>query len=581
VFQPCANCIPADIILCLDPETIAPRPCLNDEDEETTYEFHTIDATLTGYSYVPDNCGAPYYKYTISYDDSQLVDLTLLLQEDILGIICKSCLTHYIDDKAGYAVSIVTTEEGQTLVNQYGCEYPIVSDGGEGVPNAAIDTNSINLSLSGTLNRTIQADLIVSADPGNALVILGNGVYAAAAVANAAVDTNSINLTLSGTNNSTIQADAIISPTAGNTLSTLANGLYVPTETSNAGIDTLSIDLTLSGTANRTIQADLIISPDPGNTLVLLGNGVYVPTPSTDEPNTATDTNSVDLTLSGTLDRNIQADVKISADGGNAISIVGDGLYAALISGTEPPGVIHPYAGTVAPAGYLMCQGAAVSRVTYAALFAVTGVAFGPGDGVTTFNLPDARGRFLPGVAAAGTASVLGETGGALDHTHNAPAHYHALGTGADLAIASSGSHLHTINHTHPATATGAGSPHNHSINDPQHNHTQNVSTTASGGGTATRADYDADVVNGAQFSQGISTGNNLTGITINSESTHTHVLTLPAYTGDSGSSSHTHSTANFSGRVGLVTGGVDGNAAMATTSANPAYLAVNYIIKT
>lgn len=81
-------------------------------------------------------------------------------------------------------------------------------------------------------------------------------------------------------------------------------------------------------------------------------------------------------------------------------------------------GMFLPYGGTTAPTGYLMCDGAAVSRTTYSALFAVLGTAYGTGDGSTTFNVPDFRGRFVLGKATAGTGSTLGGTGGAIDHTH-------------------------------------------------------------------------------------------------------------------------------------------------------------------
>ena len=62
-----------------------------------------------------------------------------------------------------------------------------------------------------------------------------------------------------------------------------------------------------------------------------------------------------------------------------------------------PVGITFPYAGTSAPSGYLFCSGQAVSRTTYAALFAVTSTTYGVGDGSTTFNLPDLRGRVVAG----------------------------------------------------------------------------------------------------------------------------------------------------------------------------------------
>lgn len=61
-------------------------------------------------------------------------------------------------------------------------------------------------------------------------------------------------------------------------------------------------------------------------------------------------------------------------------------------------GVIFPFGGTTAPAGFLMCDGASYSRTAYASLFAVIGTAFGDGDGSTTFNVPDLRGEFLRGL---------------------------------------------------------------------------------------------------------------------------------------------------------------------------------------
>lgn len=61
-------------------------------------------------------------------------------------------------------------------------------------------------------------------------------------------------------------------------------------------------------------------------------------------------------------------------------------------------GVVVPYGGSAAPSGWLLCNGAAVSRATYSALFSITGTAFGTGDGSTTFNLPNLVNRVPVGV---------------------------------------------------------------------------------------------------------------------------------------------------------------------------------------
>ncbi len=118
------------------------------------------------------------------------------------------------------------------------------------------------------------------------------------------------------------------------------------------------------------------------------------------------------------------------------------GLAAAQISGlqTMPAGAVIFHASPTVPAGYLECNGAAVSRATYAALFAAIGTAHGYGNNSTTFNLPDLRGRFVrgwdhaiardPDRAARTAAATGGATGDAVgsvqadqykSHTHTYP----------------------------------------------------------------------------------------------------------------------------------------------------------------
>ncbi len=72
-------------------------------------------------------------------------------------------------------------------------------------------------------------------------------------------------------------------------------------------------------------------------------------------------------------------------------------LATTLAASTVPAGSVFAFAAASAPTGYLACNGSAVSRSTYAGLFAITSTAFGVGDGSTTFNLPDLRGEFIRG----------------------------------------------------------------------------------------------------------------------------------------------------------------------------------------
>ena len=70
-----------------------------------------------------------------------------------------------------------------------------------------------------------------------------------------------------------------------------------------------------------------------------------------------------------------------------------ESAFQEQLSVVIPVGVVLPYAGQNPPDGWLDCDGAAVSRTTYAKLFIILGTAFGTGDGSSTFNLPDMRGK--------------------------------------------------------------------------------------------------------------------------------------------------------------------------------------------
>lgn len=111
-------------------------------------------------------------------------------------------------------------------------------------------------------------------------------------------------------------------------------------------------------------------------------------------------------------------------------------------------GMVMPFAGTSAPTGWLLAFGQAVSRSTYSSLFSAIGTTYGSGDGSSTFNLPDLRGRVIAGQDDMGGVSAdnltnvagnglngdtLGATGGAENHqltTAQMPSHSHTLNGG-------------------------------------------------------------------------------------------------------------------------------------------------------
>lgn len=113
----------------------------------------------------------------------------------------------------------------------------------------------------------------------------------------------------------------------------------------------------------------------------------------------------------------------------------------ARLATLVPVGSITMYGSNVVPAGWLLCDGTAVNRVTYAALFTIIGTTFGAGDGSTTFNVPDLRGRFPVGRNGADAAfDTLNESGGSKD------------------AVVVSHKHSVDLNHDHPNVVSGGQS---------------------------------------------------------------------------------------------------------------------------
>ena len=91
----------------------------------------------------------------------------------------------------------------------------------------------------------------------------------------------------------------------------------------------------------------------------------------------------------------------------------------ALRSYMVPPGTVFQYAGSSLPSGWLDCDGSAVSRTTYADLFAAIGTTWGAGNGSTTFNVPDLRGRALIGVGTGSGLTARSLSGSGGTETHN------------------------------------------------------------------------------------------------------------------------------------------------------------------
>lgn len=141
----------------------------------------------------------------------------------------------------------------------------------------------------------------------------------------------------------------------------------------------------------------------------------------------------------------------------NGIGVAVNGAMVAEFSATGfgiPAGAILDWGGALAPTGWLVCDGRAISRATYAALFAAIGATYGAGDNSTTFNLPDFRGRtsVAPDNLGGTDANRLTHLGGArLVPGSGVGSGQHVLSQAEIPAITPTGSTDAVGNHQHPA----------------------------------------------------------------------------------------------------------------------------------
>ena len=235
----------------------------------------------------------------------------------------------------------------------------------------------------------------------------------------------------------------------------------------------------------------------------------------------------------------------------------------APVSASFPAGVMMDYAGSSAPTGWFLCNGASVSTTTYAALFAVIGYTYGGSGG--SFNLPDLRDRTAIG---AGSSYALGNTGGSSSTTlsiSNMPSHNHAV----------------NLNHGHGWNDPG----HHHLIASISHSHGLPNLAHSHGANSSDPGAYGSFWGNGVgnSFKVGTSaTG----GIDAGRMSQTDTQLPGPLYTdtGATGTYASGDNTSNVGSVQDLTTSGAQPTTAIGsgTSFSNlPPYLALNKIIKT
>jgi microcystin-dependent protein len=249
------------------------------------------------------------------------------------------------------------------------------------------------------------------------------------------------------------------------------------------------------------------------------------------------------------------------------VKVKGPSTWSALGEATTtemPTGSVITWVGSPSapPTGWLLCNGAAVSRSTYADLFAITSTYFGVGDGATTFNLPDFRGLSLVGAVSANVGVAVGNTAGGKVWTYGSADPFTALTHSSDngshthtFTDDSQGGHTHATNHTTTATyssqtaasghthtyvGTAVSNGHFHGVGDlGASSGTVSISTTSA---TETAAATSHTHTVASSSTAGSHTHTVTESVTTSGGHSHTYTGTVPSYTNTSGAvDGHTH----------------------------------------
>lgn len=154
-----------------------------------------------------------------------------------------------------------------------------------------------------------------------------------------------------------------------------------------------------------------------------------------------------------------------------------DGANLTGIEGI-PTATVVPWTDSSLPTGFLECNGAAVSRSTYSALYAIIGTTYGAGDGVNTFNIPDLQDEVVVGksgtkaLASTGGANTVASTGNVGGSTANATlstsqlaSHSHTVPAGGSPVDGQAANKTDSAGSTsYPSGNTGSGTGHSHNM---------------------------------------------------------------------------------------------------------------------
>ena len=259
----------------------------------------------------------------------------------------------------------------------------------------------------------------------------------------------------------TVEGAAVVSGAASFLSGVSVSGALIAKGTNTfAGANTFSNTVTVAGVAGFKSHVNVSGNMSVGGTTSITGAALFAST--------------VTVVGAGTFKSNVSVSGNMNIAGntsiGGTVTIVGANVQAANakvcasafygdgsnMTGLLPSGVILPYGASASPTGFLLCNGQSVSRSTYSSLFAVITSLYGDGNGSSTFNVPDLRGRFVAGWDA-GTSVLTSVTanmvlGSSIANTGGAQA--------ITLAVAQMPAHTHDITpmrQDSPRTGGGSG----------------------------------------------------------------------------------------------------------------------------
>lgn len=323
--------------------------------------------------------------------------------------------------------------------------------------------------------------------------------------------------------------------------------------------------VTAQGSPNMTVAVAAGTVAVAGATVAVTGGNVTITTANATNPRfdlICADNTGVKSAVAGTAAANpvfpspagkvVLAAVRVPAAVAsiNAAKITDKRVAPVVVPQAVPTGALQSYVGGVAPAGWQLCDGSAISRATYSILFALIGTAYGVGDGSTTFNVPDLRGRIPVGLGTNADVNALAKSDG-LAVANRSPLHNSTSGLSFSAAAGNTGAVSN--DHTHPVNGGTGGQSVDHS--HVEHGVAHDVAI--SGGGIQTFYMIDGYNVNGVATG-GVSTD-------------HSHAVNI-----QSGGISANHTHAFTSG--GSILGGIGPGGSRPTDT--PGFVVVNYIIK-